>query len=137
MPVRRKTYKSKQTKTQKYKMTKEIKLYKLAIGDWFAKDKDGTKYFVNVTEEDGYKYIRIRVDMGDDKVEYLLKPEFAIELANAIFRAAFNAKVLTVEEIREAWQVLRNQFKQTKTTKSSAKNTWSEENEEDIDVSFQ
>jgi uncharacterized protein (DUF736 family) len=95
------------------RMEFDIKLAKLAIGDAWFQDEDGTKIFVNVAVENGKKYVRVRLDFpGDKPIIILWQPELAMQVANAIFRAAFNASVLTPQEIQQLWQRLRGQFRQ-------------------------
>ena len=121
------------------KVTTDIKLAKLAIADTWIKDEDGTKYFINVTAHNGKKYVRFRADMpGERPLTFLWSPQLAIDIANAIFRAGFNAKVLTEEEIEQLWQKLRKQFKKASGKKSNPKPQANNEDEEEFEgVEFQ
>ena len=113
MPVvsgRRKSQKSGHRKG--HKLSFDQKLAKLAIADFWHKDSDGTKYYVNVAvfqTDDGDKpMVRFRIDIpGEEPLILALDYKTAMALGMALQRAAFAAQVLTADEVKRLWAMAK------------------------------
>ena len=105
-------------KTQK-KQAKQLnldqKLAKLAIADFWTKDSDNTRYYINAVSENGKTWVRFRIDIqGSKPLIILLEPKMAYMIGMALQRAAFSAQVLKPDEIAKMWNFLTNKKRSNK-----------------------
>ena len=121
MPVIVGNKRSGQRKGQKLSLNE--KLAKLAIADYWQKDSDGTRYYINAVNNDGRNYVRFRIDIPKaDPITILLDPKTAMQLGMALQRAAFAAQVLRPEEVSQLWHELRGRGGQRAVKRQEAVN---------------
>lgn len=113
MPVVSRGRRSGQKRSQKRSgLSFDQKLAKLAIADFWHKDSDGTRYYVNVAvfqTDDGDKpMVRFRIDIpGEEPLILALDYKTAMALGMALQRAAFAAQVLTADEVKRLWAMAK------------------------------